>query len=243
MSSLRIVFAGTPEFAVPAFKKLICSRHAILGALTQPDRPAGRGKKTQASPVKLMALDQLVPIYQPKTLRADDEMQPQNWLRELQPDLLVVVAYGLILPKAVLAIPRLGCLNVHPSLLPKWRGAAPIQRSIEAGDTVSGVTIMQMEEGMDTGAILKQEKYTLKGNETSAALHATFAEMGASLLLQTIEAIHEIKPIPQDNAKATYAHKISKAEAVIDWAQPAETLVNKIRAFNPWPCAFTISPA
>ncbi len=235
---LKIIFAGTPEFAVPTLKKLIESEHDIVGVYTQPDRPAGRGQQIQASPVKQVASAHNLPIFQPKTLR---DVDVQNQLRELNADVMVVVAYGLILPESVLNIPRLGCVNLHPSLLPRWRGAAPIPRCIEAGDIDTAVTIMQMDKGMDTGPILKQEKIVLTGFETSELLHDQFSVRGAELMLETL---HELEnktaiAIPQDNALATHARKIEKKEAVIDWHQPAVVIANKVRAFNSWPVAQT----
>ena len=231
---LNILFAGTPEFAVPSLEKLCHSRHRVLAVYTQPDRPAGRGQQLHASPVKQCALANAIPVLQPKTLR-DETVQAA--LKQWQPDVLVVVAYGLILPEAVLKIPKWGCVNVHPSLLPRWRGAAPIPRSIEAGDAETGVTIMQLDKGMDTGPILKQEKYHLNGLETSAQLHALFSHRGAELLLETLDHIAEIKPIAQDHSRATHAAKIEKSEAIIDWQQSAVTIQNKVRAFNSWPVA------
>lgn len=243
--SLKIIFAGTPEFALPSLQALLDSEHAVLAVYTQPDRPAGRGQQLHASPIKMLAEAHNIPIFQPKTLRNE---HTQNELKKMQPDVMVVVAYGLILPQAILTIPKFGCINVHPSLLPRWRGAAPIQRSIEAGDSESGVTIMQMDHGMDTGPILKQEKYHLKSNETSAQLHTVFSVMGARLLLTVLNELNEsahvsehvFQSIAQDNSKAIYAAKIDKAEAIINWHESAITIQNKIRAFNPWPVANTV---
>lgn len=238
MSSLRIVFAGTPDFSVPALQTLIDSKYEVIAVYTQPDRPAGRGQQLHASPVKVLAQACGISIYQPKTLK---DAKAQDELRALKPDLMVVVAYGLILPQAVLDIPRFGCVNVHPSLLPRWRGAAPIQRTVEAGDVETGVTIMQLDAGMDTGPILKQEKITLVGDETSAKLHDQFAQLGATLLLDTIDGLvnQQIKPIPQDNNSATHAEKIRKDEALIDWTLPAKIIAQKVRAYNSWPVAYT----
>lgn len=235
---LKIIFAGTPAFAVPTLKKLIESEHEIVGVYTQPDRPAGRGQQIQASVVKQIASAHHLPIFQPKTLRDADV---QNQLRELNADVMVVVAYGLILPKIVLTMPRLGCVNLHPSLLPRWRGAAPIPRSIEAGDIDTAITIMQMDKGMDTGPILRQEKIVLTGFETSELLHDQFSVRGAALMLETLCELenHAVIAIPQDNALATYAPKIEKKEAVIDWHQSAAVIANKVRAFNSWPVAQT----
>ncbi|MCX7125946.1 MAG: methionyl-tRNA formyltransferase [Gammaproteobacteria bacterium] len=234
---LKIIFAGTPEFAVPTLQLLLNSEHKVLAVYTQPDRPAGRGQHLHASPVKQLAQTHNIPVFQPKTLR---DIDAQAELKKLNPDVMVVVAYGLILPQAVLSIPKLGCINVHPSLLPRWRGAAPIPRSIEAGDTETAVTIMQLDKGMDTGPVLKQEKYSLKGDETSQQLHDLFSVMGATLLLQTLNELSVIIPVSQDDMLATHAAKIEKSEAVIDWNQPAVKINNKIRAFNSWPVANTI---
>lgn len=235
---LKIIFAGTPEFAVPTLAELIASQHALLAVYTQPDRPAGRGRQLQASPVKVLTQSHHIPVFQPTTLR---DLDAQNQLRDLKPDVMVVVAYGLILPQAVLDIPRLGCMNVHPSLLPRWRGAAPIQRMLEAGDKESGVTIMQMEKGMDTGSILKQAAYLLQGDETAAELHELYSYRGAQLLLETLEECEQdmLSPITQTNAQATYANKINKQEVQIEWCQSAVQIARKIRAFNSWPVAQT----
>jgi len=238
VTSLKIIFAGTPEFAAVALKKLITSPHQVLAVYTQPDRPAGRGLKITASAVKQLALQHQLSIYQPVSLKNIDE---QEQLKNFNADVMVVAAYGLLLPKAVLMIPRLGCINIHPSLLPRWRGAAPIQRTIFAGDKITGVTIMQMDEGLDTGPMLLQHQYVLAEDETSHTLHDKLAEMGAESLLETLNLLtqNKIKPQVQDNALATYANKITKEEALIDWSQPAKTLEYKIRAFNPWPIAYT----
>lgn len=235
---LKIIFAGTPEFAVPSLNALCNSEHRVLAVYTQPDRPAGRGQHLQASPVKQMAKTHNIPVFQPKSLR---DAQVQNQLRELNADVMVVVAYGLILPEAVLNIPQFGCVNVHPSLLPRWRGAAPIPRSVEAGDIETGVTIMQLDKGMDTGPILKQEKYKLTGDETSGELHDVFSQRGAALLLETLHDIENkiSSPVTQNDSLATHAAKIQKDEAVIDWHLSATQIKNKIRAFNPWPVANT----
>lgn len=235
---LRIIFAGTPKFAVPTLKKLIASEYHVAGVYTQPDRPAGRGQQIQASPIKQLAMTHQLPIFQPKTLR---DIDAQNQMRTLHADIMVVVAYGLILPESVLKIPRLGCVNLHPSLLPRWRGAAPIPRTIEAGDAETGITIMQMDKGMDTGPIIKQEKMPLTGFETSQSLNDIFSERGAELMLEALHTLenHTACLSAQDPDWATYAHKIEKKEAVIDWQQPAIAIANKIRAFNPWPVTQT----
>jgi methionyl-tRNA formyltransferase len=237
-SPLKIIFAGTPAFADVALKALIDSRHQVVAVYTQPDRPAGRGLKLHPSPVKETAQHYQLPLYQPANLKDEKD---QEIMAELDADVMVVAAYGLLLPSAVLNIPRFGCINIHPSLLPRWRGAAPIQRSIHAGDSKTGVTIMQMEAGLDTGPILLTHEYTMTPDETSQTLHDTLAVMGAKACLETLELLAENKLVPviQDNQLATYAQKISKEEALIDWEQPALELEHEIRAFNPWPVAFT----
>lgn len=235
---LNIIFAGTPEFAAVALKKLIHSSHKIIAVYTQPDRPSGRGLKLTASPVKELAIATQLPLYQPASLKSEYE---QQILADLHADVMVVAAYGLLLPTAVLQAPRLGCINIHPSLLPRWRGAAPIQRTIYAGDTKTGVTIMQMDEGLDTGPMLLQHEYTLAVDETSQTLHDKMAVLGAESLLEALNLLAQNKLVatPQDNKLATYAQKISKEEALIDWQQPAMELEHEIRAFNPWPVAYT----
>lgn len=237
-SSLKIIFAGTPAFAAIALESLIQSHHQIIAVYTQPDRPSGRGLKMTASPVKELALRHEIPIYQPKSLK---EAYEEHQLARLHADVMVVAAYGLLLPVPILAIPRFGCINIHPSLLPRWRGAAPIQRTIFAGDTITGVTIMQMDQGLDTGAILLQRQYVLDAEETAQTLHDALAKLGASTLLETLDLIAQNKMIakPQDNSLATYAEKICKEEALIDWLQPAVELEREVRAFNPWPVAYT----
>jgi methionyl-tRNA formyltransferase len=236
--ALKIVFAGTPAFAATALHALLTSPHEIIAVYTQPDRPAGRGLKLTSSPVKTLALAHHLPLQQPSTLK---DPQQQAKLADLRADIMVVAAYGMLLPAAVLAMPRLGCINIHPSLLPRWRGAAPIQRTIFAGDQVTGVTIMQMEAGLDTGPMLLQREYVLAADETTQTLHDKLAAMGAAALLDTLTLLEQNKLTaqPQDNALAIYAAKISKEEAQLDWAQPAYTLEHKIRAFNPWPVAYT----
>lgn len=235
---LKIIFAGTPDFAVPALKALIDSDHSVVAVYTQPDKPKGRGQKLQAPPVKVLAQENDLQVFQPKTLR---DSQAQVILSSHDADLMVVVAYGLILPQAVLDMPRFGCINIHPSLLPKWRGAAPIQRSLEAGEKETGVTIMQMDAGMDTGPILLQEKIYLNGTENSLQAHNLFSELGARHLLKVIKSIEEgcVTPQAQDNTQATYANKITKEEKVIDWSRPAEAILHQVQAFNPWPVATT----
>jgi len=233
---MRIVFAGTPEFAVSSLRAA-ARHHEVVAVYTQPDRPAGRGRGLAPSPVKLEAVARGIPVYQPETLK--DEVAQQQ-LRDLQPDLMVVVAYGLILPKAVLAIPTHGCWNVHASLLPRWRGAAPIQRAIQAGDAKTGVCLMQMEAGLDTGPVLLHQELPIAATDTGGQLHDKLAELGAQVLSDGLGLLRAgIKPIarPQPEQGVTYAHKLDKAEAKLDWAQDAEALARTVRAFNPWPIA------
>ncbi|WP_299082050.1 methionyl-tRNA formyltransferase [uncultured Paraglaciecola sp.] len=232
---LKIIFAGTPEFAALHLQALINSEHEIIAVYSQPDRPAGRGKKLQASEVKKLAVEHDIPVFQPQTLKTPEAQQT---LAELGADIMVVVAYGLILPCAILNTPKLGCLNVHGSLLPKWRGAAPIQRSIWAGDKVAGVTVMQMDEGLDTGAMLLKHSIAITKQDTSASLYQKLAKIGPKALLETLSKLEELPPQVQDNTLASYAKKLSKDEAKIDWQLPAEQLERNIRAFNPWPVAF-----
>ncbi len=238
-TSLKIIFAGTPEFAAVALNALLEEgRHEIRAVYTQPDRPAGRGRKLRASPVKEMALAHGLPLRQPSTLK---EPEQQRSLRELGADLMVVVAYGLLLPPPVLDAPRLGCINIHASLLPRWRGAAPIQRAILAGDRETGVSIMQMDEGLDTGPVLHRVVTPIHPGDTAGTLHDRLASLGAQALLDTLDRIMEgsARPVPQEEAAATYAPKIEKQEAVLDWNASAEELDRRVRAFNPWPVAQT----
>jgi methionyl-tRNA formyltransferase len=233
---MRIVFAGTPEFAVPSLRA--AARHnEVVAVYTQPDRPAGRGRGLQASPVKLEAVQRGIPVLQPENFKS---ALSKDALRALQPDLMVVVAYGLLLPRSVLAIPQYGCWNVHASLLPRWRGAAPIQRAIEAGDAETGVCLMQMEAGLDTGPVLLEQRIAIGANETGGQLHDRLAELGARVLddgLGLLRAGLRIPPKPQPDEGATYARKLDKAEARLDWSRPAIELERKVRAFNPWPVA------
>ncbi len=232
---MRIVFAGTPEFAVSSLRAA-ARHHEVVAVYTQPDRPAGRGRGLAPSPVKLEAVARGIPVYQPESLK--DEAAQQ--LRDLQPDLMVVVAYGLILPKAVLAIPTHGCWNVHASLLPRWRGAAPIQRAIQAGDAKTGVCLMQMEAGLDTGPVLLHQELPIAATDTGGQLHDKLAELGAQVLSDGLGLLRAgIKPIarPQPEQGVTYAHKLDKAEARLDWALDAGALARTVRAFNPWPIA------
>jgi methionyl-tRNA formyltransferase len=231
---LRIVFAGTPEFAAEHLKALLDSPHQLIGVYSQPDRPAGRGQKLMPSPVKQLALQHNIPVYQPQTLR---DPQAQAELAALQPDLLVVVAYGLILPQTVLDIPRLGCINSHASLLPRWRGAAPIQRAIQAGDSATGVTVMRMEAGLDTGPMLLKVSTPISSEDTGGSLHDRLAKLGPPAVLQAISglAAGTLHGQTQDDSLANYAHKLNKDEALLDWTRPAVELERLIRAFNPWP--------
>ena len=235
---LKIIFAGTPKFAVAALQVLLDSVHEICAVYTQPDRPAGRGRTLQASPVKQLALGYHVPVFQPHSLK---ESSAQEALRALRADLMVVAAYGLLLPAAVLSAPRLGCVNIHASLLPRWRGAAPIQRAILAGDEQTGITLMQMDEGLDTGAILAQRSCPILTADTTATLHDRLAALGAESLIETLGPLQEgaITPRPQDENEACYASKLSKQEAVLDWRDEAAALARKVRAFNPSPVAQT----
>jgi methionyl-tRNA formyltransferase len=237
-SPLRIIFAGTPAFAAVHLRGLLDSGLDICAVYTQPDRPAGRGKKLAASPVKELALQAGLPVYQPTSLR---DPTAQRELASLQADVLVVVAYGLILPQAVLDIPRLGCINVHASLLPRWRGAAPIQRAIEAGDAQTGITIMQMDAGLDTGPMLATTTVAIGSGMTAGSLHDKLAERGVPLLLEVLADLekHLQSAKIQPERGVTYAHKIEKAEAEIAWSQDATTLTRRILAFNPFPVAWT----
>ncbi len=234
--SLRVAFAGTPEFAVPTLQALIDSDHDVVACFTQPDRPAGRGRKPQASPVKQLAAVQGITVNQPERF---DTADAQPALAALGVDVLVVVAYGLLLPQRALDIPRLGCLNVHASLLPRWRGAAPIHRAIQAGDSETGVCVMQMAAGLDTGDVWSRWRCDISDDTTSASLHDTLAAAGASLLVDTLPVVAEgaVKPTPQDDAQSCYARKLDKSEAAIDWRESAETIARQVRAFNPWPVA------
>ena len=232
---LKVVFAGTPEFAALHLQALIDSEHEVIAVYSQPDRPAGRGKKLQASAVKQLAIEHSIPIFQPPSLKA---AEAQLALAELQADIMIVVAYGLILPACVLTTPKLGCLNVHGSLLPKWRGAAPIQRSIWAGDSETGVTIMQMDQGLDTGAMLFKQSLKISKEDTSVSLYQKLAEIGPKALLETLHTLTSLQPQIQDDALASYAKKLTKEEAKVDWSLSAEQLERNIRAFNPWPVAF-----
>lgn len=236
-SPLNIVFAGTPEFAAMHLQALLDSQHNIVAVYSQPDRPAGRGKKLKASEVKQLALEYNLPVFQPESLKNEDA---QKELAALNADIMVVVAYGLLLPKAALEAPKLGCLNVHGSLLPKWRGAAPIQRSIWAGDDETGVTIMQMDEGLDTGDMLLKKAIPIEANDTSASLYQKLADIGPKALVETLDNLSALPPEKQNNDLATYAKKLSKEEARIDWTLSAAQLERNARAFNPWPMSYFV---
>ncbi|NTY90045.1 methionyl-tRNA formyltransferase [Serratia fonticola] len=235
--SLRIIFAGTPDFAARHLDALLSSGHQVVGVFTQPDRPAGRGNKLTPSPVKVLAEQHQIPVFQPKSLRPQEN---QHLVADLNADVMVVVAYGLILPKAVLDMPRLGCINVHGSLLPRWRGAAPIQRALWAGDSETGVTIMQMDVGLDTGDMMHKIACSIESTDTSASLYNKLAELGPQGLLITLQqlAAGTLQREVQDEALVTYAEKLSKEEARLDWSLSAEQLERCIRAFNPWPISY-----
>ncbi|MDI5877191.1 methionyl-tRNA formyltransferase [Shewanella xiamenensis] len=237
MKPLNIIFAGTPDFAARHLQALINSHHNVIAAYTQPDRPAGRGKKLTASPVKELALAHNIPVYQPGSLRKEPAQQQ---LAALNADIMVVVAYGLILPKVVLDTPRLGCINVHGSILPRWRGAAPIQRALWAGDKETGVTIMQMDVGLDTGDMLLKTYLPIEDDDTSASLYEKLAQQGPDALLQALEGLANgtLAAEKQDEALANYAEKLSKEEARLDWTKSATQLWQEVRAFNPWPVSY-----
>lgn len=235
-NSLRIIFAGTPDFAADHLRALLDSEHQVVAVYTQPDRPAGRGKKLTASPVKQLALANDIQVHQPQSLKDEDAQQT---LQNIKADIMVVVAYGLILPQTVLQTPPFGCINVHGSLLPLWRGAAPIQRAIWAGDTQTGVTIMQMDEGLDTGDMLHTAAIPIQPEDTSATLYDKLAELGPKALMHVLDNLDSAQPQKQDDSQATYAKKLSKEEAEIDWSQSASQLARNTRAFNPWPVAWT----
>ncbi|WP_227106516.1 methionyl-tRNA formyltransferase [Chromobacterium rhizoryzae] len=234
---MKLIFAGTPEFAAAALRELIAAGHEIALVLTQPDRPAGRGMKLKPSPVKAVALEHGLRVEQPASLRNDEA---QQMLRDIGADLMVVAAYGLILPQAVLDMPTRGCLNIHASLLPRWRGAAPIQRAILAGDAETGITIMQMDVGLDTGDMLSIHPVAIADDETTATLHDKLAVEGARAIVSTLAGLDGIAPLKQPEAGVTYAQKLSKAEALVDWSLPAEEVARAIRAYNPAPGAHTL---
>lgn len=235
---MRVVFAGTPDFAVPTLRSLVDAGHDVAMVLTQPDRPAGRGRRTVAGPVKQYALEAGLPVRQPDNL---EDASILAELRSLRPRVMVVAAYGLLLKRAVLDLPRQGCINVHASLLPRWRGAAPIQRAIEAGDAETGISIMQMEPGLDTGPVLACRAVPIEPTDTGGSLHDRLALLGAELLVETLArlAAGEVEAVPQDDAAATYAAKITAADSRLDWAQSADQLERRVRAMNPWPVVRT----
>ncbi len=243
LSKLKIIYAGTPDFAVPALQALINSEHDVIAVYTQPDRPAGRGRQIQFGPVKQIAVDAGIPVEQPLSLKdaTDEGKLAQKILADYQADVMVVAAYGLILPQAVLDMPKYGCLNIHGSLLPRWRGAAPIQRAIQAGDIETGITIMQMALGLDTGDMLYKTVCPITAEDTGQTIHDRLANEGANALLQVLIQIQEnnLSPEKQDESKTCYAHKLTKQEAEIDWTQSAKQIDQMIRAFNPWPVTYT----
>lgn len=239
---MRIVFAGTPDFARIALEALLAQGFDVPLVMTQPDRPAGRGMKLSPSPVKQAAVNANIPVLQPHSLRLDgkypeEAAQARQTLLDLQPDLMVVAAYGLILPKWTLELPRYGCFNIHASLLPRWRGAAPIQRAIQAGDAATGITIMQMDEGLDTGDMLVRSELTIRDDHSAATLHDDLAQLGAQALLEALQQVRDgtLEATPQPEEGVTYAEKLSKAESVLDLSQPAKELERRIRAFDPVP--------
>lgn len=233
---MNLVFAGTPAFAVPSLRALLDAGHRVAAVYTQPDRPAGRGRRLTPSPVKQLAQAHGLPVFQPLSLKGGADA-----LRALQPDVMIVAAYGLLLPPAVLAVPRYGCINVHASLLPRWRGAAPIARAIEAGDAVTGITIMQMAQGLDTGAMLHQVTTPIASDDSTAVLQERLAVLGATALIDTLDQLRRgaLTPRAQEESQACYASKLTKDEAWLDWRQPAAVLARKVRALNPWPVAQT----
>lgn len=236
---MRIIFAGTPEFAVPTLKMLLASGHAICAVYTQPDRPAGRGRKLHPSPVKETALASGIPVLQPESLKTNDAV---SQLAAFAPDLLVVVAYGMILPQAILDVPKYGCLNIHASLLPRWRGAAPIQRALMAGDTETGITVMRIALKLDAGDMLHKETVAIGSKDTAGDLHDKLAALGPVGLEKVLQQVESgmVRAEPQDEALATYAGKLEKSEAVLDWTMPAIELDRQVRGLNPWPVAQTL---
>lgn len=233
---MRVVFAGTPDFSVPILQAVLDSRHSVVAVYSQPDRPAGRGRKLTPSPVKQLALQYQLPVFQPATLNGTEARQQ---IAELKPDLMVVVAYGLILPQAVLELPERGCVNLHASLLPRWRGAAPIQRAILAGDRQSGVCLMQMEAGLDSGPVLAEARTDIADDDTGGSLHERLSRLAADLLARSLADLERgvLEPIAQDESLVSYASKLDKSEAAINWQQDAAQLERQVRAFNPWPVA------
>lgn len=235
---MKIVFAGTPAFGLPSLEALFQSEHQLQAIYTQPDKPAGRGRQLQASPIKTWALSQGIPVYQPANFKMMEDCEA---LSTLEPDLMIVIAYGLLLPQRVLEIPRFGCINVHASLLPRWRGASPIQQAILHGDQYSGITIMQMDSGLDTGAILKTRPYLLNAKETAGSLHDQLASLAVEPLLDVLNDLSQghLKSEDQDSSAASYAAKINKTDAAIQWEEAAQSISRQVRAFNPWPMAYS----
>jgi len=236
---MKIIFAGTPDFSVPTLQALIASEHEVCAVYTQPDRPAGRGRKIQFSPIKQCALSSQIPIEQPVNFKSPESLEALN---HYQADLMIVVAYGIILPDKVLNTPRFGCINIHASLLPRWRGAAPIQRAILAGDKETGVTLMQMDKGLDTGDMLSKVHCPIAADDTSSSLHDKLAILGVDALLNLLPHVTkgELSPKAQSDAAVTYAHKLTKQEALIDWQQAASSVQRAIQGYNPWPVAHTL---
>lgn len=234
---MKLIFAGTPEFAAQSLSVLIAAGHEIMLVLTQPDRPSGRGMQLTPSAVKQQAMAHAIEVYQPQKLKDAASHEPIRQMVAAGAEVMVVAAYGLILPQAVLDLPRRGCLNIHASLLPRWRGAAPIQRAIEAGDAETGITIMQMDAGLDTGAMLIQEALSITADDTAASLHDRLAAQGARLIVDALPQLDKLVPTPQPDEGVTYAAKITKHEAGIDWQQPADLIARRVRAFNPFPGA------
>jgi methionyl-tRNA formyltransferase len=234
---VKVIFAGTPEFARQALAAILAAGHEVVLVLTQPDRPSGRGMKLSPSPVKAEAEKHGIPVYQPERLKDPATHDP---IREANADVMVVAAYGLILPQTVLDIPKLGCLNIHASLLPRWRGAAPIQRAIEAGDAETGICIMQMEAGLDTGPVLLEKRLPIDETDTGASLHDKLAVLGAQAIVEALAGAGQLVPVPQPSEGVTYAAKLGKEDARLDWQLPATVLARKVRAFNPVPGAWTL---
>ncbi|MBM3538457.1 MAG: methionyl-tRNA formyltransferase [Alphaproteobacteria bacterium] len=232
---MRLAYMGTPDFAVPALRALLAAGHDVAAVYTQPPRPAGRGQREQRSPVHEFAAAHDIPVRTPASLKQEEA---QRSFAALDLDVAVVAAYGLILPKAVLAAPKRGCLNIHASLLPRWRGAAPIQRAMLAGDAETGITIMQMDEGLDTGAMLAKEATAIEASDTGQTLHDRLAEIGAQAIVETLARLETLKPMPQPADGVTYAAKLTKDEGRLDWTKPAAALARQVRAFDPWPGAW-----
>ncbi len=239
---MRLIFAGTPDFAATVLKALLAQPHPVVAVYTQPDRPAGRGRRTRASAVKQLAADHGIPVEQPRSLHGRG---PRQALAAYDADVMIVAAYGLLLPESVLGTPRLGCINVHASLLPRWRGAAPIQHAILAGDRETGISIMQMDAGLDTGPVLRRVACPIRDDHTGGSLHENLARLGAAAMVETLAALANgaVHAEPQDQALATHAGRISKTDGWLDWTRPAEILERQVRAFDPWPVAYTLLPA